>query len=357
VVEEGQIPPGSPFALRVIHPGSSALRVRYRSGILVTPYGLPEWTLYARSIVELPALPAHPVYAELTADEIRVMDVLAANEIEAEGDDPLWEFTRADPVARTPPGWTWAHIGLSRRLALVPIELHGSYRHTGGMSTLRGATGTGVRIGPDARRTGQIVTETVPEQVLLAFEQHLGFRLPASYRDFLGATNGATPAAPGVHPAYGFIHDQPLFGLGRDDRTQDVGHVGRSFVDRLTPDFLAAGYLQGGLLAVRVAGERPGSVWFFDDDDPRADDRQDAAHISRHLLGYCADSIAEFLAGLVVPPAWLLERADALVEGGHVTRLRPKLAGASLPAGRRAPWQPEPRRGDSDPLVAALEIR
>jgi A nuclease of the HNH/ENDO VII superfamily with conserved WHH/SMI1 / KNR4 family (SUKH-1) len=355
VFDEQRAVPGARFALRVIHPGSPVLRIRYRSGIVVSPYGLPDWTLYARAVVELPEPAASPAYAGLTVDEIRVVDVLAANEHLAGGDDPLWTFTRADPVPRTPPGWTWAHVGRSRRLALVPVELHGAYRHAGGVSTLRGGTGAGLRTDVPAVPVGQVATQTVPEPVLRALEEHLGYRLPPAYRAFVAATNGAAPAAPGVHPDHGFVHDQPLFGLARDDRHQDLGYATGWLRDRLTPDYLALGYVQGGLLAVQVAGDRPDSVWYWDDDDPRADDRHDAAYICGHLLRFGARTIDEFLDGLALPAAALVAAVDALVDAGQVVEVRPELAGAGLPAARRAPWQPDPPRGDRDPLADALD--
>src|SRR2546429_749468 len=146
--------------MRVIHPGSPVLRVRYRSGIAVSVFGLPDWTPYARAVVEV----SGPGYG-WTADECRVIEVLAANELMARGDDPLWTDTRTDPVPRTPPGWTWAHMGRTRRLALVPIELHGAYRHAGGITTNRRGTGCGLRTDDVPARIGRVVPETVPEPV------------------------------------------------------------------------------------------------------------------------------------------------------------------------------------------------
>src|SRR5439155_1992363 len=90
VVSSGAFP-GERYAMQVIHPGSPTLRVRYRAGILVTPSGVPDWLLYARAVVELP-----PVRPDLTREETRVVDVLAANEAMVVAGDPLWEFTKGD---------------------------------------------------------------------------------------------------------------------------------------------------------------------------------------------------------------------------------------------------------------------
>jgi hypothetical protein len=91
-----------------------------------------------------------------------------------------------------------------------------------------------------------------------------------------------------------------------------------------------------------VRGEDTDSVWYWDDDDPGADDSHDAAAICAHLLHRCADDIQAFWAALH-SPAWdLLSLVDDLVESDRVREIRPKLAGAGLPAGRRAAWQPPP---------------
>jgi hypothetical protein len=191
--------------------------------------------------------------------------------------------------------------------------------------------------------------------VLAALEEYLGHPLPPAYRAFLGATNGAAPAAPGVLPAFGFIHDQPLFGLARGDQQQDLGYAYGWLRDRLTPRYLPIGYVQGGLLAVQVAGDRSDSVWYWDDDDPRADEGHDAEYICARLLHFCARTIDEFLDALALPSAALLATVDGLVDAGRVVELRPRSTGAGLPATRRAPWQSEPPGADDDPLAPSFD--
>ena len=68
--------PGARYAMNIVHPGSPVLRVRYREGVLIDPYGFPDWLLYARAMVTL----APPV-AGYSREETRVLDVLAANAV------------------------------------------------------------------------------------------------------------------------------------------------------------------------------------------------------------------------------------------------------------------------------------
>jgi hypothetical protein len=59
--------------------------------------------------------------------------------------------------------------------------------------------------------------------------------------------------------------------------------------------------VSGGLLAVKVAGDRRGSVWFWDDRDPRASG-DDTPQDTERLLRPCGASWDEFLARLEEPP-------------------------------------------------------
>jgi hypothetical protein len=342
--------------MNVIHPGSPALRVRYRQGVLIDPYGFPDWLLYARALVELP-----PPVAELTADEQRVWDVLAANRAML-GGDPLWP-AEPDPdggAVGTPAGWCWAHLPAiegaaegatgdgARRVALVPVELHGSYRHAGGVRVLPlDWQRRGVRSDDPAVPVGPADGTEVPDEVLDDLEELLGYALPPAYRRYLSRTNGAGPTEPGVLSGPGLVADQPLFGLARSDRQQDLSYAADWFADRLAPDLLGIGYVQGGLLAVRVTGEDADSIWYFDDDDPRDDDAFDPDYLRDHLLYRCADSIDAFWSALRRPALVLLDFAAEMVAAGQARAVHHELAGAGLPAALRAPWQPPARRGNS----------
>jgi hypothetical protein len=305
---------GGRYAFQVVHPGSPMLRIRYRRGVAVDPHGFPDWIPYATALVELP--PADPA---LGIDEARVLDVLTAN-----------AATRPGGGA-TPDGWAWAHVAQSRRLALVPAELHGAFRHLGGVSTGaadRSRRGLAVQGEPPPIR----VTERLSEAAVRAIEGRLGGALPAAYRSFLARTNGGRPGRPAVHPAFGFVADQPFFGADRDDWLQDLVYANAWFGDRLTADWLAIGYVQGGLIAVRVGGGDEGSVWYCDDDDPRDRDGYDAAEVCARLLHRCADDFAAFWRSLREPPPALLARARAAA-AESVLVLDERL-GSALPPGR-----------------------
>lgn len=353
--DQGGLPPGARFAMSIVHPGSPALRVRYRQGVLITPHGYPDWPLCARAVVELP-----PPADGLTLDEARVVDVLAANAAMAraaatpEG-DPLWATQHPGAAVPTPAGWCWAHVAHTRQLALVPIELHGAFRHAGGVRTM-GVAGRGLRTEPTPAPVPRAPGEPVPDDVLDLVERLLGWPLPDTYRRFLAETNGAGPATPGVLPGFGFIADQPLFGIAREDRHQELSYVSEWVRDRLTLDFLPIGYVQGGLLAVKVSGDDLDSIWYYDDDDPRDRDDADPEDICGHLLHRCADTIDDFFAALTEPPPSLLRLAEHWVTAGQVTEVRDETVGAGLPARMRAPWQPPPASGQ-DPLTALFEAR
>lgn len=323
--------PGAAYAAQIRHLAAPMLRMRYRSGVVIDAAGFPQWDLYARALVELP-----DPEPGLTIDEIRVLDVLTANELMIIAADPLWAFTADDYAPLTPPGWVWAHLPHGRRLALVPAELYGAFRHLGGVALLR----------LNRRRRGILIDDSTPvpmdyaerlsDDLTNRLESHLGRRLPEAYRVFLSGTNGATPSTPGIHPRHGFVVDQPFFGLSRTDRHQDLGYASQWFGDRLTDDFLAIGYVQGGLLAVRTAGEDVGSVWFYDADDYRDDDRYDAGYICDHLLYRCADDFDAFWHSLSVAPRHLLELVDRDVTGGRASVASAPDLGALLPATKRS---------------------
>ena len=376
--DAGGLGPGARFAMSVIHPGSPTMRVRYRDGVLVTPYGFPDWPLCARAVVELP--PPEPA---LTLEEQRVLDVLTANAAmsriagEPEG-DPLWPVAGAgtvgggrDGAVPTPAGWCWAHVGVPsgasasgasaagrapegpRQLALVPIELHGSYRHAGGVRLLP-VHGRGLRLDGEPRSVAPGPGDEVPDDLIDLLERALGWPLPPAYRRFLTATNGAGPAAAAVLPPFGFVADQPLFGIAREDRHQDVSHVGEWVRDRLTVDFLPIGYVQGGLLAVKVSGDDLDSVWYLDDDDPRDREAYGPREVCANLLQRCAASVDDLWARLVRPPATLVEVADRWA--GQVTHVRDSMVGAGLPARMKAPWQPVTKGRGRDAVAGMFEV-
>jgi hypothetical protein len=322
--------PGWQHAFRAVAPASPMLRVRYRHGVQIDPYGFPYWLPVARAVVELPPPPSG-----LGTDELRVVDATAANQALAASGEPLYAGGEA---GRTPAGWTWAFLAGTRQAALVPAELHGAFRHLGGRGTLglaRHRRGLPARNGHTVRFG---FAERLAPAAVDKVEERLGFPLPVGYRTFLAATNGGYPLVPAVHPDHGFVLDQRLFGLARRDRLHDLVYANGWFADRLTDEFLAIGYLQGGLLAVRVAEPGAGSVWYYDDDDPRDDARYGAAEVCDRLLYKCADTFSDFLAALDTVPDQLIRAAA--VAAGRSTVIRPDGLGAHLPANRRPPARP-----------------
>ncbi|HEU4426200.1 MAG TPA: SMI1/KNR4 family protein, partial [Pilimelia sp.] len=296
---------GGRYAFQVVRPDSPMLRVRYRGGVAVGPHGFPDWVPYARAVVELP-----PALPELGVDEARVLDVLTANETLARSGDPL-----ADGAA-TPAGWVWAHLALTRRIALVPAELRGAFRHLGGVSTAA-ADRTRRGLSADGPAPPIRFTERLSETAVQAIELRLGYALPPAYRDFLARTNGGRPAWPAVHPACGFVADQPFFGAARADWLQDLVYANAWVGHRLTAAWLAVGYVQGGLIAVRVRGGDEGSVWYCDDDDPRDLDGYAADDVCARLLHRCADDFTAFWRALRQPPHTLREQARAAADNAR----------------------------------------
>jgi hypothetical protein len=314
---------GARYAFRVAYPAAPMLRVRYRVGVPVDPWGFPDWTPYARTLIALP-----PAIADLSADEARVVDVRTGELVARADGDPLW-----DGSVGTPPGWTWAHVAQTRHVALVPVELHASFRHLGGVSvggTTRRGRGLAARGGPPRI----LVTERLSDAAVVKAEDQLGVRLPPAYRDFLARTNGGAPAEPVVHPDHGFVLDQRLFGC-RADRPQDLGYANAWFGDRLTEEWLAIGYVQGGLLALKVRGDATGTVGYLDDDDPRDRDGFTAADVCERLMHRVAPDFVSFWTALRPVPSDLAALARSAATGAVAET--PAGLGALLPASHRRP--------------------
>jgi len=321
-------PVGASSAGRIVALRPPVLRLRYRHGVYVTLSGYPDWIPYAAAVVRIA-----PTAAVYTVDEDRLLHVLAANEV-------LARHTGNG----APHGWIWARLGNAAEsaaddasyLALVPAELHGAFRHRGGGAgarssvPLRGLLADDLG-GPVPFRPARTVTAEAIEKL----ESWLGYGLPDAYRTFLAATNGGVPWAPGVLRTSGILVDQPLFGLAATDRMQDLAYANMWLRDRLTADFLGIGYVQGGLLALRVRGDRAGSIWHWDDDDPRDDERYEAPVICRDLLRPCAPDMTAFLAALSPVPASLRAVATGLTDTGSAALVAVDGLGAALPRSRR----------------------
>ncbi len=158
---------------------------------------------------------------------------------------------------------------------------------------------------------------SVPEEAMAQLEEHLGFQLPPSYRRFLAGTDGGRPINPAVNLACGFIIDNWLFGLRRDNPFQELIRANATLYDRFTEEFLGIGYVQGGMLALKIRGGDLGSVWYFDDDDFRDNDQRDAASVCADLLIRVGNDFDDFARHLVTVPAQFHEIADSAVSSGH----------------------------------------
>lgn len=303
--------PNGQFAGRLIEFSDLELDRKYPHGVYVNLQGYPDFSVYARLAVEIADPPPG-----LSADEVRVTDVVAANLIGSDSGDPLWQQGR--PPAVTPEGWTWVHEARTRRLFLVPVELNGSFRHHGGIATLpvdrsKGGLWNEGMLEPVAfERSG-----SVPEDALIQLESHLGFPLPTSYRRFLGGTDGGRPLVPAVNLACGFVADGWLFGLRRSDPHQDLVYANQTLYDRFTEEYLGIGYVQGGMLALKIRGGDLGSIWYFDDDDPLDHDGRDAASVCAELITRIGNDFDDFARHLVALPGQILEISEQAVRAGH----------------------------------------
>ena len=321
------VPPASRWLGQIVRFEPPLLRTRYPYGVYVNLRGCVDWIPYARAIVELPEADE-----ALTADELRVLDVLTANAVMVEAQDPLWAGT-AGSLA-TPDGWLWRHLPYSRQVALVPAELAVAFRHAGGIATrLTPHPGRGVSM----CGTEPVGFEPVPEQAEVdvdRLETSLGVPVPEPYRDFLIATGGGRPTRPAVHPDFGFVVDQTFLhaARGRRNLLNNLRYLRPFLGDRFTNDFLGIARVQGGMLALRLTDPDAGSVWFWDADDFHDDDRYDAVIVCRDLLRRCADSFDVFLRQLVPVPEWLCEVARSAVTSGAATVVRDDDMGKALPA-------------------------
>ncbi|MZG19491.1 cell wall assembly protein Knr4, partial [Streptomyces sp. SID5914] len=87
--------------------------------------------------------------------------------------------------------------------------------------------------------------------------------------------------------------------------------------DHLTKDYLGVAFVQGGLLAVKVKGERIGSVWFCAYDDVRdVDPSWPPADRVERLLLPCGEDFDAFLSRLAGSPPELETVANLMVDGG-----------------------------------------
>lgn len=305
-------PPNAAYAGQLVNFPDPVRAARHPHGVRVDEDGYPVFTPYARAAAEIAEPPEG-----FGVDELRLTDYVSANAaLHAEGHE-LWETL--DPVA-TPHGWTWHHVPYTRRMQLVPVEVKALLRHHGGLAT--------TAVDQDKRGTRPLQetrpvhfglpkgTVAVSESQVLGVEEDLGFRLPGAYRSFLKAAGGCAPVGAALDAELGLLVDQPFFTVRDEAGVNDLVYVNKCLRDHLTKDYLGVTFVQGGILAVKVRGERAGSVWFCAYDDVRDEDGWSVQERVERLLLPCGDDFDDFLQRLAGNPPELQTVADLMVDGG-----------------------------------------
>jgi hypothetical protein len=155
---------------------------------------------------------------------------------------------------------------------------------------------------------------------VLGVEEDLGYRLPGAYRSFLKAAGGCAPVGAALDAELGLLVDQPFFTVRDEAAVNDLVYVNKCLRDHFTKDYLAIGYVQGGVLAVKVKGEGTGSVWFCAYDDARDGDHWSSPQERvAELLLPCGDSLDAFLLRLAGSPPELETVANLMVDGGFAS--------------------------------------
>ncbi|WP_149179884.1 SMI1/KNR4 family protein [Streptomyces sp. TRM49041] len=305
-------PPNAAYAGQVVHFPDPVRAARHPGGVRIDADGRPDFSPYARAAAEIAEPPAG-----FGVDELRLTDYVSANAaLHADG-HALWDTV---PAVATPHGWTWHHVPDTRRMELVPVEVKALLRHHGGLAT--------AAVDQDKRGTRPL-QETRPahfglprgavsvsESQLQGVEEDLGYRLPGAYRTFLKAAGGCAPVGVALDAELGLLIDQPFFTVRDEAGANDLLYVNKCLRDHLTKDYLGVGFVQGGLLAVKVRGAGAGSVWFCPHDDARDGDGSAIQDRMERLLLPCGADFDAFLQRLAGSPPELETVANLMVDGG-----------------------------------------
>jgi hypothetical protein len=307
------VPPNAAYAGQVVHFPDPVRAARHPQGVWVDDDGHPDFSRYARAAAEIAEPPDG-----FGVDELRLTDYVSANAALHAAGHELWGSL---PAVATPHGWTWHHVYGTRRLELIPVEVKALLRHHGGLATSPADHAKhGTRPLQETRPVHFELPKdpvSVTEVQVRDVEEELGYRLPGAYRTFLKAAGGCAPRGVALDPDLGLLVDQPFFTVREDAAVNDLVYVNKCLRDHFTKDYLAISYVQGGILAVKVKGERPGSVWFCPYDDARDGERWDtpAARVAELLLP-CGETLDAFLLRLVGNPPELETVANLMVDGG-----------------------------------------
>ncbi|MEU3958782.1 SMI1/KNR4 family protein [Streptomyces buecherae] len=305
-------PPNTAYAGQVVHFPDPVRAARHPQGVRVDGDGYPDFTPYAKAAVEIAEPPEG-----FGVDELRLTDFVSANAALHAAGHELWEG--GSPVA-TPHGWTWHHVAGTRRVQLIPVEVKALLRHHGGLAT--------AGVDQDKRGTRPL-QETRPahfglpkrglsvtEDQVLVVEEDLGYRLPDAYRAFLKAAGGCAPVGAALDPELGLLVDQPFFTVRDEAAVNDLVYANKCLRDHFTKDYLGVGFVQGGVIAVKVRGEAIGSVWFCAYDDARDRDGWSVQDRVAELMLPCGDDFDAFLLRLAGNPPELETVANLMVDGG-----------------------------------------
>jgi hypothetical protein len=322
-------PPNAAYAGQVVHFPDPVRAARYPQGVWVDENGYPDFSPYAQAAAEIADPPEG-----FGIDELRLTDYVSANAALYQAGHELWDGLT---LVATPHGWTWHHVVGGRRMELVPAEVKALLRHHGGLATALadhdkrgtrplqetrpvhfGLPGAGAGAGSGAASEDGPARVPVDEKRIRDIEDYLGYRLPGAYRDFLKAAGGYAPVGVALDPELGLLIDQPLFALRDEPGVDDLHYVNKCLRDHLTKDYLGIGYIQGGLLALKVKGEQTGTVWFCAYDDAR--DAEGAWDSPQQRVGSlllpCGDDFDAFLLRLAGNPPELETVANLMVDGG-----------------------------------------
>ncbi|CAN3982446.1 SMI1/KNR4 family protein [Kitasatospora purpeofusca] len=314
--------PNAAYAGQVVQFPDPVRAERHPAGVRVDEHGHPDFGPYAAAAAEVADPPAG-----FGVDELRLTDYVSANAALFTQGHPLW--ADLDTAVATPPGWTWHHVAGRaapgwRRMELVPVEVKAMLRHHGGLATSSADHGRrGTRPLQEKRAVHFPLALDgsdpigVPEDLVQRAEQRLGYRLPGAYRTFLKLGGGRVPAGVALDPDLGLLVDQPFLTLTEEYGTEDVVYANKCLRDHFTKDYLGIAYAQGGILALKVRGDRIGSVWLCLYDDARDTGAPEPPEdrVERLLLP-CGDDFDAFLLRLAGSPPELETVAELMVNGG-----------------------------------------
>ncbi|AXK36439.1 cell wall assembly protein Knr4 [Streptomyces armeniacus] len=304
-------PPNTAYAGQAVNFPDPVRAARHPRGVRVDEHGFPVFSPYACAAAEIAEPPEG-----FGVDELRLTDFVSANAALHASGHELWSGL---PSVATPHGWTWHHVAHSRRMELVPVEIKALLRHHGGLATASVDHGKrGTRPLQETRPAHFTLPRevAVSEAQVVEIEEKLGYRLPAAYRSFLKAAGGSAPRGVALDAELGLLVDQPFFTVRGEPAVDDLVYINKCLRDHLSKDYLSVAFVQGGIIAVKVRGDRIGTVWFCAYDDARDRDGMPVQERLDALLLPCGADFDDFLLRLAGNPPELETVANLMVDGG-----------------------------------------